>query len=85
MIYKAILTPDEQLKYGIPIINFEYLSLHPEDIPKVGEKYLSDISFRYRVKERMSYDVYFKIQCMKYLEYYLKYEENIESSKKQGR
>lgn len=46
---KAILSYEDQIKYSLPPLNFEYLLSHPEEIINVANKFLQDSIFRNRI------------------------------------
>ena len=60
---------------GISIIDWEYLSIHPEAKYKIIEKYVSDPMFKMKVNQKLSTDSYFKMKFNNYFSDLMSNEE----------
>lgn len=49
---------------NLPLIDFEFLMNHPEFISYVWEKYVTDMTFKNMVNEKIMWDVNFKYKFL---------------------
>ena len=62
---------------GLQIIDWEFLSLHPEAILPIWQRYKVDAFFKEKIDMLRANNIYFKVQFNKYFAKFLKNERII--------